>query len=64
MYKRQGLTYQEIGDKLYLSPRTIRGYARDLMKLVGVHGKLRLRTVLALLPEEYLNAGQDPETPA
>ena len=58
----QGLTYQEIGDKLYLSRRTIRGYSRDLMKLFGVRGKLRLRAVLALLPEEYLNIGEDPES--
>jgi len=60
----QGLTYQEIGDKLYLSRRTIRGYARVMMKLFGVRGKLRLRAVLTLLPEEYINAGQDPETSA
>ena len=55
----RGLTYQEIGDKLYLSRRTIRGYARDLMKLFGVRGKLNLRAVLALLPEQYLNIGED-----
>ena len=55
----QGLTYQEIGDKLYLSRRTIRGYARDLMKLFGVRGKLNLRAVMALLPEQYLNIGED-----
>ncbi|GAG97964.1 unnamed protein product, partial [marine sediment metagenome] len=58
----QGLTYQEIGDKLYLSRRTIRGYARDLMKLFGVRGKLNLRAVLALLPEEYLNIRVDVDS--
>ena len=58
----QGLTYQEIGDKLYLSRRTIRGYARDLMKLFGVRGKLNLRAVLALLPEEYLNIREDVDS--
>ena len=58
----QGFTYQEIGDKLYLSRRTIRGYARDMMKLFGVRGKLNLRAVLALLPEEYLNIGEDVDS--
>ena len=60
----QGFTYQEIGDKLYRAPDTIKGYARVMMKLFGVRGKYNLRCILALLPEEYLYAGQDPETPA
>jgi DNA-binding NarL/FixJ family response regulator len=60
----QGFTYQEIGDKLDRAPDTIKGNARDMMKLFGVRGKRNFRGLLALLPEEYLNAVQDYETPA
>ena len=60
----QGLTYQEIGDKHYLTADTISRNARVMMKLFGARDKQNLRCILALLPEEYLNAVQDPETPA
>ena len=58
----KNLTYTEIGNKLYLSPHTARSHARALMKLFGVRSKRNLRGMLALLPEEYLNIGEDPES--
>ena len=60
----QGLSYQDIGNQLYLAENTISKIARDLMLLFGVHGKDNFRVLLSLLPDEYLHSVQDYETAA